>query len=167
MTTKKITEQRLDIRVQTNLPFWKIYLDTCCLSRLFDPPTQVRIIQEAETIRQLLAYFTGNHWHWIISDALLGEVNRTPDLEERSQIRAWLTLAHQTVRVGAREASRGQQLEALGFQKLDALHIACAESGEADLFLTTDDRLLRRAKHHSTRLYTRVENPSTWLQEGS
>ena len=153
--------------MQTNLPFWKIYLDTCCLSRLFDPPTQVRIIREAETIRQLLAYFTGNHWHWIISDALLGEVNRTPDLEERSQIRAWLTLAHQTIRVGAREASRGQQLEALGFQKLDALHIACAESGGADLFLTTDDRLLRRGSRYNVQLRVRVENPHTWLQEVS
>lgn len=151
--------------MQTNLQVWKIYLDTCCLSRLFDPPTQARIIREAETIRQLLAYFTGNRWYWIISDALFGEVIRTPDSEERSQIRAWLTLAHRTIRVGAREVSRGQQLEALGFQKLDALHIACAESGKADVFLTTDDRLLRRAKRYHDQLDIRVENLSTWLQE--
>ena len=151
--------------MQTHLPFWKIYLDTCCLSRLFDPPSQARIIREAETIRQLLAYLTGNHWHWITSDALLREVNRTPDLEERAQIKTWLTLAHQAVRVGTRETSRGQQLETLGFQKLDALHIACAESGEADIFLTTDDKLLRRAKRYHDQLDIRVENPATWLQE--
>ena len=153
--------------MKTDLQFWKIYLDTCCLSRLFDPPIQSRIIQEAETIRRILAYFSRRDWYWIASDALLNEVNRTPDLEERSQIRTWITLAHQTIRVGESEVSRGLQLEALGIQKLDALHIACAESGEADIFLTTDDRLLRRAQRYHTRLYIRVENPITWLHEVS
>ena len=147
--------------MQTNLQVWKIYFDTCCLSRLFDPSTQARIAQEAEAVNRILTYCFSGHWHWITSDALLSEVNRTPDLEERSQIRTWLTLAHQAIRVGA----RGQQLETLGFQKLDALHIACAESGEADIFLTTDDRLLRRAKRYHDQLDIRVENPSTWLQE--
>ena len=151
--------------MQTDLPFWKIYLDTCCLSRLFDPPTQERIVQEAETIRQILGYFSGQHWYWIISDALLVEINRISDLEERSQIKTWLTLAHQTVRVGTTEISRGLQLEMLGFHKLDALHIACAESGESDTFLTTDDRLLRRAQRCHRQLYVRIENPFTWLPE--
>ena len=159
------TRRSLNTHVQTDLSFWKIYLDTCCLSRLFDPPTQERIVQEAETIRQILAYFFGQRWHWIASDALLGEINRISDLEERSQIRAWLMLAHQTIRVGTTELSRGMQLEMLGFQELDALHIARAESGEADLFLTTDDRLLRRAQRHYTQLDVRVENPFIWLQE--
>ena len=36
--------------VQTDLHLWKIYLDTCCLSRIFDPPTQARIRREAEAI---------------------------------------------------------------------------------------------------------------------
>jgi predicted nucleic acid-binding protein len=53
----------------------------------------------------------------------------------------------------------------LGFKELDALHIACAESGDSDIFLTTDDDLLRRAKRNSVQLCVRVENPYTWLQE--
>lgn len=151
--------------MQTDLQFWKIYLDTCCLSRLFDPSMQARIAQEAEAVNRILTYCFSGRWYWIASDVLLSEVNRTPDLEERFQIRAWLALAHQTIRVGARETSRSQQLETLGFQKLDALHIVCAESGEADIFLTTDDRRLRRAKRYHDQLDIRVENPSTWLQE--
>ncbi len=151
--------------MRTDSPFWKIYLDTCCLSRLFDPPTQERIVQEAEAIRHILAYFSRQHWHWIVSDVLLSEINRISDLEERSQIRIWLTLAHRIIRVGPTEVSRSLQLKMLGFHELDAFHIACAESGEAEIFLTTDDRLLRRAQRYHTRLYVRVENPFIWLQE--
>ena len=47
----------------------------------------------------------------------------------------------------------------------DALHLACAESDEVNVFLTTDDRLLRRAKRYQNRLRIHVENPYTWLQE--
>ena len=151
--------------MQTNLPFWKIYLDTCCLSRLLDPPTQIRLIEEAQAIRRILIHFLRAHWSWISSKIVVDEVEQTPDLGKRIQVETWLNLAHQIVIVGAREISRGRQLESLGFKKQDALHIACAESSKADIFLTTDDRLLRRAQRYQTRLYIRVENPVTWLEE--
>ena len=151
--------------MQTNLQFWKIYLDTCCLSRLFDPLTQARVRQEAEAISRILAYFFSGDWHWISSKVAVDEVEQTPDVSKRSQIKTFLAFVHQNVFVGAREISRGQQLEALGFKEQDALHLACAESGEADLFLTTDDRLLKRAKRYYPQLNIRVENPDTWLQE--
>ena len=63
------------------------------------------------------------------------------------------------------ETFRGKQLEALGFKEYDALHIACAETGEADIFLTTDDAVIRRAKRLGSQLHVRVKNPDTWLQE--
>jgi len=34
----------------------------------------------------------------------------------------------------------------------------------ADVFLTSDDRLLRRARRAQKRLRVRVENPLSWLQ---
>lgn len=34
---------------------------------------------------------------------------------------------------------RAQQLESIGFKSFDALHVASAEEGKVDLFLTTDD----------------------------
>ena len=151
--------------MQTNLQFWKIYLDTCCLSRLLDPPTQVRLIEETQVIRRILIYFLRSHWSWVCSKVVSDEVEQTPDLGKRIQVKSWLNLAHQTVSLGTREISRGRQLESLGFKEQDALHLACAESGKADVFLTTDDRLLRRAQRYQTRLYIRVENPVTWLEE--
>ena len=143
----------------------RIYLDTCCLSRFFDDQTQVRVYRETEVISWIIPQFQAGHWYWIASDALVDEVEQTHDLNQRFQIRDWLTDVHQTISLGTSEISRGKQLEVLGFKELDALHLACAESGSVDIFLTTDDRLLRRAKRDDSHLCVRVENPYAWFQE--
>jgi predicted nucleic acid-binding protein len=56
-------------------------------------------------------------------------------------------------------------LQSEGFQVFDSLHIACAESAKADVFLSTDDRLLKLAKKMSKRLKIRVANPLAWVEE--
>ncbi len=53
----------------------------------------------------------------------------------------------------------------LSFVGFDAVHLACAESGNADVFLSTDDRLLKRAKRLSKKIRVKVMNPLDWLQE--
>ena len=50
-----------------------------------------------------------------------------------------------------------------GFSSMDALHLACAESCGANVFLTTDDRLFRRAVRLAEQLQVVVENPLHWL----
>ena len=57
------------------------------------------------------------------------------------------------------------ELERLGFRAYDALHLACAEEGGADVLLTTDDRFLRRAERHGNILRVQIENPILWLLE--
>ena len=143
----------------------RIYLDTCCLSRLFDDQAQTRIRQETEVIRWIISQFRARRWDWISSDALMDEVERNWDLDQRLQIISWLAEAHQTVAVGVNEIARGKQLEVLSFEELDALHLACSESGSVDIFLTTDDGLLRKAKRDSSQIHVRVENPYAWFQE--
>ena len=151
--------------MQSNLQRLRIYLDTCCLSRFFDSQTQTRIRQETEVIDWIIDQFQLGHFYWISSDALADEVEQIPDLGPRLRLKDLITDAHQTVSVGASEMSRAWQLETLGFKELDALHLACAESGSADIFLTTDDKLLRRAERYNSQLYVRTENPYTWVQE--
>ena len=151
--------------MQTNLQFWKIYLDTCCLSRFFDDQTQSRVYQETEVIRRIVSQIHSGHWRWISSDVLVDEVEQNSNLEQRLQIKDLITGVHQTVSIGTSEISRGKQLEILGFKEEDAWHLACAESGSADIFLTTDDGLLRRAKRYNSQIYVRVENPYAWFQE--
>ena len=152
--------------VQTDSQIWTVYLDTCCLSRLFDIQTQPRVHQETQAIEQILTQIQAGHWAWISSNVLMEEVEQTPDPQQRAEIMDWLTNTYQTVSAGLSEVLRGKQLEVLGFTEMDALHIACAESGNVDIFLTTDDGILRRAKRNSSNLYVQVENPYVWLQTG-
>jgi hypothetical protein len=63
------------------------------------------------------------------------------------------------------EADRARRIEELGFSPFDALHLASAELGGADVFLTTDDDLLRRARRSLGLLHIRVEDPVSWYEE--
>ena len=144
---------------------WKIYLDTCCLNRLFDPQIQLRIRRETEAVDTILARVNMTHWYWIASSVLKFEIIQIPDSEQRANLQDILRYAHETVLVDTTEIARSEYLESLGFKYYDALHIACAETGGADVLLTTDDKMLNRAIHSHSRLHVRVENPYTWLQE--
>lgn len=144
---------------------WRMYLDNCCLSRPFDEQTQDRIRLETEAILLILARLYTRQWQWIASEVSMFEADQNLDLRQRFRVKFLLTYARQTVSVDVAETSRGKHFESLGFKPFDALHLACAESGNADFFLTTDDRMLKRAKSISSQLSVRVENPLTWLQE--
>jgi predicted nucleic acid-binding protein len=53
----------------------------------------------------------------------------------------------------------------MGFRTYDALHLACAEQSGVDVFLTTDDRVIRTATRYAEKLQVRVVNPLDWLME--
>jgi predicted nucleic acid-binding protein len=67
----------------------------------------------------------------------------------------------EAVRVSAsrKAGERARALGSMGFAPLDALHRAFAEQSGAKWFLTTDDRLLRRASAHPNRLHVEVLKP--------
>ena len=152
--------------MKTLLHNWKIYLDTCCLSRQFNVQTPIRIRRETAAVEMILKNFNTGDWSWIISGALTLEVDNNPDVSQRDEMRIQMADAYINVSISEIEIARGRDLEKLGFKRLDALHLACAESGNADVFLTTDDRLLRRGKRLSSKLHVQVENPYEWLQSG-
>ena len=142
-----------------------IYLDACCLNRPFDDQSQPRVHLEAEAVLIILARFKSNEFEWLSSTVLELEIDQTTEPTRKARIKLLMSAAHRTVLVQAEEEKRGKELSALGIPAIDALHIACAESGGADVFLTTDDRLLRQATRLATQLRVRVENPLTWAKE--
>jgi len=113
----------------------------------------------------ILAQCETGHWEWIGSEVLDLEINQTPDPERRRRVQLLASHTHRSIIIEQPEIERAQQLETWGISAFDALHLACAESGEADVFLTTDDKLLRRSAAYAQRLYVQVENPLTWLRE--
>jgi len=143
----------------------KIYLDVCCLNRPFDDQNQSRIRLESEAILIILAQCEEGRWEWVGSEAVGWETSKSPDPERRQRVQLLASHAHHTVSVGQSETARAQEIQAWGIKAFDALHLACAESGQVDVFLTTDDRLLRKATVYAKQLRVRVENPLTWLSE--
>ncbi len=152
--------------MKTLLHNWKIDLDTCCLSRPFNDQISIRIRRETKAVEMILKNFSTGDWSWIVSGALTFEVDNNQDMSQRNEMKYQMADAYINVSISEIERARGREFEKLGFKQLDALHLACAERGNADVFLTTDDRLLRRAKRLSSKLDVQVENPYEWLQSG-
>jgi len=92
---------------------------------------------------------------WVSSTVLEIEISRNPDADRRHDAAALLAFAHEVVVPRSPSAERARFLQKLGFDPFDALHLACAEQGQADVFLTTDNDLIRRAGRHSSELRTR------------
>jgi predicted nucleic acid-binding protein len=101
-----------------------------------------------------------------VSSAILSiDVSRNPDPERRWDAEALLSFANEEVVPNRDVADRAREIEKQGFGTFDALHLASAEQAGAEVFLTTDDVLLRRAGRNVARLHLRVENPVLWYQE--
>lgn len=143
----------------------RIYLDACCLNRPFDDQASDRIRIESEAVLLIFRHLESGAWLWMGSDVLELELEQTPDGERRGRTLALCSLISRSVRVGEREARRANELQAMGFQAFDALHLACAESARCQVLLTTDDRLLRLAARKGRDLRVKVENPLDWLTE--
>jgi predicted nucleic acid-binding protein len=75
-----------------------------------------------------------------------------------------LSKAKNVINVTEKEKLRAANLMTFGIKPLDALHVALAETGNADYFCTCDDRLLRNAKQVKD-LMVKVANPVDLVQE--
>ena len=143
----------------------RLYLDACCLNRLTDDQSQARIRSEAEAVEGILRLACEGRATWVSCTALEIEISRNPDADRRHDVAALLALSNEVMVPRPRSAERAAYLQKLGFGVFDALHLASAEHGRADVFLTTDDGLLRRAARYSHELRIRVQNPVSWYRE--
>lgn len=143
----------------------RVYLDTCCFSRPLDDPTQVRVKLEAEAIVVVLEHVDQGRWMMIGSYAVDAEIAAIRDPVRRQDVTKVATAATNHIRADPQLLQRAQVLERMGFGVYDSVHIACAEIAGADVLLTTDDALVRRARRLQHELGVPVANPLTWLKE--
>lgn len=140
-------------------------MDVCCLNRPFDDQTQDRIRLEAEAILLILNRLRSRGWQLVGSEVIQFEVEQIPDPERAERVRQLADFAERFVRVEESDVRRAEELERMGFREFDALHLACAEAAGSDVFLSTDDKLLRAASRVSTKLRLKVANPLAWISE--
>ncbi|MEH1784990.1 MAG: PIN domain-containing protein [Nostoc sp.] len=134
------------------------------LNRSFDDQTQPRIRLETEAILEIISRCRDGKWELVSSTALESEIAQTPDVARREQVLEALAIAQHQILVTEEISRRARELTNFNIKNFDALHIACAE-GNAEIFLTTDNRLLSRALNYNNNLNIIVANPMIWLAE--
>ncbi len=142
-----------------------IYLDVCCLNRPFDDQSQDKIRLESESVLLVLQHFESEDWQWVKSSVIDHEIDQTPNPERRSRVKLLAAKADKVIKLSEAIIKRGTEIQSMGFQTYDALHIACAEKGNADILLTTDDRFLKLGKRFAKKFNTSIRNPLSWIQE--
>ncbi|PSB04966.1 PIN domain-containing protein [Merismopedia glauca] len=142
---------------------YQIYLDVCCLNRTLDDLEQIRIRIEAEAVTEIIQNCEDGKWILMNSDIIEFEVSQHSDSFKQEKVRSILTLANIYIESSENIDLRAEELMRLSFKYHDALHLAFAEAGGADVFLTTDDRLLRKARQFFHLFSIEIENPTIWL----
>ena len=124
----------------------RIYLNMCCFNRPYDDQTQprIRIETEAKVVIQQKIKYAECELLW--SSILDFECAKNPFEEHRIAILNWRNIASTVVMADMSVLDRATSLMTYGVGKYDALHVACSIAGEAELFVTTDDRLLKRLR---------------------
>jgi len=142
-----------------------IYMDVCCLNRPFDDATQDKIRIESEAVLTILSRVQSGRWVLVNSEVVDIEISKIPNVERRRKVSFLSMISQSYVVIDEDVERRAVKLSELKFRPFDALHIACAERGGADVLLTTDKSLLNNASRHPNALRVRLENPVRWLME--
>lgn len=143
----------------------KIYLDVCCLNRPFDDQTQDRIHLESEAIITILKNIQENNWVWFGSSVVLFEINQTPNLDRKNRLLKLCDQFSDFIKLDEEIYTISEKLKKSGFKSYDSLHLACAKKANIDAFLSTDDKLVKKAIQKTSIITFRVSNPLIWLQE--
>ncbi len=143
----------------------KIYLDVCCLNRLFDDQEQLRVAIETAAVERLLDLVAGGSLVDYSSEMAQVEIERMPDADRRRKVAALLPDERRIMPLSVELLDAAEELQKAGFDLADAVHLAAAVKWKVDVFLSVDDRLLRAGKRHARGLSFRVFNPVEFLKE--
>jgi hypothetical protein len=140
----------------------RLYVDLNCFNRPFDDQRQERVRRETQAIFAILNRIVEGKdtliWSWVMSF----ENSKHPKPDRRDEIALWENRAEVIVPLAGIEA-RARELSEHGIPSLDALHLASAEAGDAGIFITCDDAILKRARR--AKLSLRVLNPVAYWNE--
>lgn len=142
----------------------RVYLDNSSLNRLSDDPSQERVRVECEIINDLLVGCADDRWQVVGSSTTLAEINATPDTKRRTELWLLTSFIEEWIEITPKIDRLARRWEGMGLRPADALHLAAAEQGDVDYFVTCDDRLLRWSRRHPSELSVRVVLPTEWRE---
>jgi predicted nucleic acid-binding protein len=138
-------------------------MDVCCLNRPFDDQTQDRIRIESDAILAILSKCISGEWKLLSSEVLDIEIENTQDIWKKSKVYDLYNLAEEKIMLNDKIVKRAFKIQSSGIKSFDSLHVASAEYSKADIFLTTDKKLLHVAGRLKLNILT--ANPLNWFME--
>ncbi|MCM1386065.1 MAG: hypothetical protein NC231_01960 [Bacillus sp. (in: Bacteria)] len=142
----------------------KIYMDNCCYNRPFDDRTNIKNYLEREAV--LLVFELAYTGQVMItgSEVLQKEIAVMSNSYRRKQVQLiYDNLTSNNIKLDADIIKRAKEIaHNTGATPFDSLHLAATE-GNADIFLTTDMKLIKASKRAD--LPFKVMNPIEFVME--
>ena len=138
----------------------RVYLYNCCYNRPFDDQHNLATALESFAKLQIQSLMKSGELEYVWSDSLCHEVVKNPFRRRFKSIVVWLSGASEYVETTDEIIQRAKDFEAMGVKKMDALHLASAESASCDWFFTTDKGILRKVREVGG---MRVANPVEFI----
>ena len=94
----------------------------------------------------IISHCENGNWVLLSSGVIDYELSKLSDSNRFEQVYRLYSAASERVQLTEQVEKRAAYLMQVGLRPFDSIHLAIAEINEADVFLTTDSRLIRTAK---------------------
>lgn len=138
-------------------------MDVCCYNRPFDDLSQDRVYLEAEAVLSIISHCENGEWTLISSGIIDYELSNILDNDKFENVQTLYSNASMRLSLTEEAEERAKYFQLCGLKPFDSLHLALAETSEVDVFLSTDDKLIRTA--NKTDIKIKVANPVNWIME--
>lgn len=143
----------------------KLYLDNCCYSRFFDDFSQKEIELEAKALKIILEKYIKKELDIYKSLAIDFEISKMKNNIKKIQVMVlYKTLNLAKIEYMVEVKQRALELKNYNIKDMDALHLAFAEKGDVDYFITTDKILINASKRANLKF--KVMNPIEFIIGG-
>jgi hypothetical protein len=131
----------------------RLYLDVCTYCRPFDNQNALRIRLETDAFYLIMKHIKEDKYQTVLSPVHFKEINAIPSSKKRFEIQTLLVQNDKPIYDIDKARQRADELHTLKFGIADAAHLAYAEQ-MADLFITCDDKLLKKCQKTSLSIMT-------------
>ena len=142
----------------------KIYMDNCCFNRILDDRSYPNVYLECNSVMIILEMIEKGFVELCGSKMLRMEIDDTPNSFKREKLELMYSLCASEIEVTEDIVERALDIQNnSNIRSKDSIHLACAEAGEVDFFLTVD----KKFRNNANRLQAKVQviSPTEWLME--
>ena len=113
----------------------------------------------------ILTHIENKEWQMISSDIIDNEISRISNPDRKKKVEIMLKILTKNIKLNHNIINRAKEIEKLNIYSMDALHLACAEQEKVDIFLTTDQDLIKKCSQETSHIRIKVNNPLNWIME--